>query len=338
MTILKGKDFKEIVDLANYSLYFLSGDNLLEIQQVGNRLINRNNTKGLEKFNITRFDGLKHRFDEFIENLNLVPFMVDKRILFIKNFDFCDLSPVRLEIFWNNLKDFSDKTIVIISVLQGKDNDKKLKKGIKNIGDHGVLFEFNQPVGWELEDEIFNVFKFYKKDISKKDLKYFINVLPKDNLSLKTEAKKISFYKIGEKLSKQDIDTLTPKELNFTAFELARNIIEKNIENSFKIIENLLYKRTEPIAIVGAIHTAFMDLYVAYLGKIQGVSQDKVIEKFLYKGKEFRIRNAYRDISKFDINDIKKGIEVLAKLDINLKTASKSNKLLLEIAILNIII
>ncbi len=338
MAILKRKDFKEILDLAKYRLYFLSGDNILEIQQGENRLIETNSSKGFGKFNITRFDGLKQRFDEFIENLNLAPFMVDRRILSVKNFDFGDISPTRLEVFWDHLKDFSDKTIVIISVLQGKENDKKLKKGINNIGDHGVLFEFNQPIGWELEDEIFDVFKLYEKDISKKDLKYFISVLPKDNLVLKTEAKKISFYKIGKKLSKEDIDTLTPKELNFTAFELARNIIEKNIENSFKIIENLLYKRIDPIAIIGAIHTSFMDLYIAYLGKKQGVSQDKIIEKFLYKGKEFRIRNAYRDIGRFDIKDIKNGIEILAKLDVDLKTASKSNKLLLEIAILNIII
>ena len=66
MAILKRKDFKEILDLAKYRLYFLSGDNILEIQQGENRLIETNSSKGFGKFNITRFDGLKQRFDEFI--------------------------------------------------------------------------------------------------------------------------------------------------------------------------------------------------------------------------------------------------------------------------------
>ena len=89
-----------------------------------------------------------------------------------------------------------------------------------------------------------------------------------DSLSvLLTEMEKLCCFVGDGEITKENVDMLTAKTVESSAFDLAKAILKREYERSFHILSELLYQRLEPLAIMGALNMSFSDLYKAAMPK-----------------------------------------------------------------------
>ena len=80
---------------------------------------------------------------------------------------------------------------------------------------------------------------------------------------LASEADKLIAYKGAGAVSRQDVETVTRKSLEASVFDLSKLMLQNNYTRAFAVLEDLFQLREEPLAILGALNAAFLDLYRA---------------------------------------------------------------------------
>ncbi len=105
-----------------------------------------------------------------------------------------------------------------------------------------------------------------------------------------------------------------------------------------ELLSELYDEQTDSIQILGAISMAFTDLYRARVATNDGVSQSDVVKDFNYRGRDFAVKNAFRDCLKVSAERMRKCIKILADTDIALKSSRTDSRLLLEKAITSMLI
>ena len=82
--------------------------------------------------------------------------------------------------------------------------------------------------------------------------------------------------------------------------------------------------------ILHVLSMAFVDLCRARAAISAGVETSKAASDFGYRGREFAMRNAYRDCRKLPQNFLRRALEVLAQADFTLKSSGADEKIVLQ--------
>jgi DNA polymerase-3 subunit delta len=94
------------------------------------------------------------------------------------------------------------------------------------------------------------------------------------------------------------------------------------------ILADLFELREEPVAILSTLIMSFVDLYRARAAKDSGASQAQAAERFGYKGREFRVRNAWN--SRLSAAALTDALDILNRCDRSLKGSGVDGRILLE--------
>lgn len=84
------------------------------------------------------------------------------------------------------------------------------------------------------------------------------------------------------------------------------------------------------MAILGALASGIIDIYRAKVASRQGKGVNEVLAAFDYKGREFRVRNAFREVSRCSTAFLRSAIQLLTETDQQLKSARISDQVLME--------
>ena len=97
--------------------------------------------------------------------------------------------------------------------------------------------------------------------------------------------------------------------LEADVFEMIRMITAKNATGACKKLQTLLRLQQEPIPITAAMIGSYVDLYRVKLGAAKRKSYSTVFKDFGYKGREFAMRNAFRDCRKLPQQFLRRALE-----------------------------
>ena len=82
--------------------------------------------------------------------------------------------------------------------------------------------------------------------------------------------------------------------------------------------------------ILYVLSMSFVDLSRARAAISAGVETSKAAADFGYKGREFAMRNAFRDCRKLPQQFLRRALEVLARADFELKSSGNDEKIVLQ--------
>ena len=82
--------------------------------------------------------------------------------------------------------------------------------------------------------------------------------------------------------------------------------------------------------ILGVLNMTFIDLYRAKTAMLSGKTAQDVRERYNYRGKEFRMKNAFRDAAKYSVKTLRECLEILSEADIKLKTTKNDGRIVVE--------
>ncbi|MDR1364930.1 MAG: DNA polymerase III subunit delta [Oscillospiraceae bacterium] len=330
------KILKSNIESKNFSnLYYLFGNENYLINYYTKKII-KNSVDSENGFNVAYFNIKEENFKKISDFLEIFPVNSSKKCIVLTNFE--NIQKENFDFFIKLISDIPDFSILIIQNYSKNINEKSdnYKSFIAKVLEIGIIVEFlnkNLPV----EKQAIVWAKSLGKTLSFQNAKLLSDICQRDLNLIKNNLEKICFSENNNEISENKIKKIH-KDIEYNVFEIDRAIEIKNYSLAFKIIKNLILQKTEPIGILSAISSKFIDIYRIKCAKQQNIDVEKLIETFDYKGKEFKITKAERKSQDFSIEKIGKIIEFLIDADILLKTTRISSSLLLDETIAKLIL
>lgn len=82
------------------------------------------------------------------------------------------------------------------------------------------------------------------------------------------------------KVTAQIIEEVTCKTVSGSVYDLAKAILADRFEKAMRIVEDLLYLRYQPTAILAALSGAYVDLYIAKTARSMGAGRARSSRTF----------------------------------------------------------
>ena len=158
--------------------------------------------------------------------------------------------------------------------------------------------------------------------------------------TLQNELNKVCAYVNSGEIEKEHIDKTVIISVEAKIFLLSRMIVRGEADNAYENLANLFKLREDPIAILGVLSKAFVDMYRVKAAREAGVQNIRMAEEFpanVYKNKLFTLDNAATDIKNYSVTQLKNALDILSDADRRLKSTGEDGKTVLEELILRLL-
>ncbi len=241
------------------------------------------------------------------------------------------------------IADIPETTVLIISFPNlnvDLKRSSRFSSFVKFFEKHGEVLNLQALSKPKLQRQIIKWAEKLSCKLSEKNAQLIIDKCGNNLLVLKNEIEKLCAYANGAEITSQIIDEIVVFNFEANVFELAKAIMAKNCDRALEILDILLFKKEEPIAILAVMASNYIDMYRVNAALQSGRSTQDVAEIFDYKRKMFRLENAQAQL-RYNAN-LKKSlrgcIDLLTKTDIMLKSSRMDPKILLEELIVKLIL
>lgn len=332
MAIVNEAALKAKIKAQNSNVYILLGnDGYLKqtyAKKIGDMCAEENDI-----FNYHKFSGdcdLQEVYDAVLQ----FPMMCDKKFVILTDYDFEGCSKSDFEKLCTIISETPDTCIFVLmfSALQitVKKNNKLAKLVTAAEKNYGIAAELNHRTVPELVKMLVNGANKRGCRFDSAAARYLVETVGEDINTLKNEMEKLCAYSNKGEITRQTVDLVCTKTVEANIYSLSKQIIECNMPNAIKLLDELFYLKVEPIIILSTVSGFYVDMYRAFLAKSRGLQAATVAEDFGYKGREFVIRNAIADSKRFDDNKFNLSFDALRKADKALKSFGGSPRIILE--------
>ena len=271
--------------------------------------------------------------EEMMDFFNMPAMFSKKKVFVLKCLDIANFLKKDIDFFINFAKNLSGDDILILTFSDGV-NDVKKNNGFKKIFSslkEAVFVEFGLKSESWLVRFFLNRLKKSGFLISEKDLIFLIRRCGNDIETLNNELKKLCYFVADSKeIKKQDILVLTKPQIKVNVFNIVKNLLDGKKKEALMIFNELIFSGENIFLIFSAICVCFIDLYRAKCAVLNSVSFNDLCKYFNYKGKEFRIKNAYLNCKKYPIEKLRRCVILTYELDVKLKTQNLPKEILMH--------
>ena len=304
------------------SLYLLYGQETYLLEDFIKK-IKKSFDKLVEGINYIKID--ETNINQLISNIETPCFGFDRKLIMVKeanifkkegkrkNTATSAISDKIAEYISNNIDNVKQDNVIVFIETEVEKN--KLYK---------VIEEFGKVVNFEPEKlpslikRIRAISSAYKVEISDYDAQYLVECCGTNLQDIINELRKLIEYAgQGGKITKQDIDSLTIKQIDSVIFDLTDNLGKKDIKKAMDVFYNLIYQKEPVQRILITLYNHFKKLYFV---KCCLSNNENIAESLKLKPNQTFLVNKYRTQSGyFKELELRKILEELSDLDYNYK-------------------
>lgn len=324
---------KQIEKLDFSSIYFLHGEETYLVERFAQKLIAKAAGNTFLDFNLQRFDGASASIDEIAAAAETLPFMTEHKCVAVSNLNVeaCNAQDSnKLAELFENIPETTVLVIFLTSVKIDYKKSAKWKKFITAVNKVGSSIQLKRRDNTDLEKLLCTAATKHFCTLSRQDAAHIIFLCGNDLQILYSELDKLCFFVKQGEITKQIIDQVVVKNLETTVFILAKALIAGEYEKAYKGLDLLFYQNEEPVAILAVLASSYIDMYRVRTAVQSGQSCMEPAKYFDYRGKEFRLRNAERDVKRLSTDVLRESLNVLLQTDISLKSSRTSSRILME--------
>jgi DNA polymerase III delta subunit len=275
---------------------------------------------------LCNFSILKDEYElcEIINIAQTIPFAEEKRCVVVHNFQWEVLPAKQQEHFLKFLNHVPQQTFLIFFRSELK-LTAACFKFITYIKDCATLKEFNLMSDLQLLEFIVSKVKKNGQQISKTNAAHLIKRCSSNLQAIAQEITKLCAHAAAcarKSIEESDIDLMTPSSVEQSAFEITKSLLKEDLHLAQIQLSCLLKNNSQPPMIVAAISTLFLDLVRVKIAMLENISSTVFLSDFndIYKGKAFRVQNAYKLAQSHSMAAIVAYLSVLSDLDVDLKS------------------
>lgn len=229
------------------------------------------------------------------------------------------------------LNEPNDNTVLIF-VYNGKaDTKKKICKLIKD------RYRFIQIDDLKPKDIQSRIEKALKNDGYKIDnnTSYYIvtNALNNYDLAMNEIEKIKLYYGKGCTVKYDDVVNIVSKNIEDNNFKFIDTVISRDIKESFKLFDDLMIQKAEPIMLMSMLAKEIRNMLLAK--KMLNFKSKKEIMEVLGLRFDFQVDKLINNCYSFKEKQLEEYLVLLSDLDYKIKRGKISNKLALEMFIMN---
>ena len=291
-------------------------------------------------FNYFKFEGncdLQEVYDAALQ----LPLMGDGKSVILADYDFEHCSKTDLDKLVSLIGEIPDSTVFILS-FDSVEFDVKKSSKFKKIVDAA---EKNGGFAVKLDHRRMpELVKMLSDGAAKRGCKmdgtvakYLVETAGDDINLLKNELCKLCAYVGDGVIDKQTVDLVSVKTVEASVYNLSGAVLEGNIKEAIRILDELFFMRIEPIAILYTLSGTYVDMYRVYTASKSGVKTSEIAEKFGYRGREFVLDRARQNLRKMDEVKLRLSLKTLCDADKMLKSFSADGKIIMEQLVIKLI-
>ncbi len=340
MVITQENAFAKHIKQAPLSgIYLLYGQETYLVQSYTKRMVELSVEPSAQAFNLNRFEGKNFSIDELVSAAEALPVFAPVRCIVIHDFAADSVSAADQKKLQELFSDFPPQTLLIFSITGFVPDVKKNAKW-KNfkalVEKHGVAAVFERREGAQLVKFLQSFAKGRGKTVSAKTAQEILARCSDDMAKLKSEMEKLCAYAPGEEITSHDVLAVTSEVVESSVFDIARALLRQDLKTALKKVDDLFYMREEPVNLLAALSSSFVDLYRAAVFIKDGIPCTQLSQYYNYRGREFRIKNAERDARRYHIPFARACIRILAQADLMLKSSRMDPRTVIEEALVKI--
>ncbi|WP_077214037.1 DNA polymerase III subunit delta [Bacillus dakarensis] len=284
-------------------------------------------------FNLSTYDLEETPIEVAIEDAETFPFMGDKRLIILNNPSFLTAEKTKSKVEHNikkleaYIKEPAPYSIVVFSGSYEKlDERKKITKELKR---NGSVVEAKKLNEQELKGWIKDRAAYHGVVIDEDAIEQLLTLAGTNLFMLTTEVDKLALFAEEEKhIHAEMVENLVSRSLEQNIFALVDKIVNRRIDQAFRIYYDLLKQNEEPIKILSIISGQFRLIYQVKELSRKGYGQQQ-IAGFL-KVHPFRVKLAAGQAKLFKDEELASIMDKLADADYQAKTGGMSKELLVE--------
>lgn len=314
--------------------YLLYGTEAFLINETTQLLVNHVFDEGEVDFNLSSYDLEDTPIETVIEEAETLPFIGERKLILAHNPDFLTAEKTKGKIEHNlakleaYLKQPAPYSILVfLAPYEKLDERKKLTKELKR---QAAILEAKKLNEAELKNWIKERAALNEVEIDDQAVELILNLAGTDLFMLTNEVDKLALYCQQEKkIDTIVVEQLVARSLEQNIFSLVDKIVNRKIEQAFRIYYDLLKQNEEPIKILAMITSQFRLLYQVKEMSRRGYGQQHMAG-FL-KVHPYRIKLAAGQVRDFSDEELKKIMNELAEADYKMKTGAMNKELLIEL-------
>lgn len=294
--------------------------------------------KTFESFNYHFFDGKDISLDEILKDAQMLPMMSEYNLVVARDYP-VDKTQSDIKLLEEYLSDCPDTTVFILwyDSLEPDVKSAKFKKLIKAFDSAGAVVNMQKRSESDVARLLVSGAKKRGAVIDIDNAKYLISVSGNDMKNLLNELDKLSYFVKGGEITKDIIDNMATKCLQARIYDLSKFVVSGNSDKAYEVLDTLFAMKEEPVIILSAISSVYVDMYRVKCAKTAGFTYDDVAKHYNYRGREFALRNASRDCANLSEKQLTSSLDAITNTDIKMKSTAVDKKLLIEELIIKLI-
>lgn len=270
-----------------------------------------------------------------------IPITSDRKCVVLEDYDFEHCSKSDFDRLCDLVSEVPDTATLIIRFdaieVESKKNNKlnKLVSAIEKNGGIAVKLDSRKPPELAKMLTAGALKRGCKMDLN--TAKYLIETAGSDINLLQNELLKLCAFATKGTITKQTVDLVSVKTVEASVYNLSKNILDCNVEQSLSTLSELYFMRIEPMIILYAMSGIYIDMFRVYSAKASGCSLDSVKQNYSYKGREFLLDKAALNLRNFDFKKLSLSLKAIAKADNSLKSFGADDRIILEELIIRLI-
>ena len=320
-------------------VYYLYGEEVYLTRIYSDRIAQTAGASDADGLNFLRLRGIPdmNSLSDFAESM---PFFAENKCVRISDLDAEEMDNDQLKAFISLMEQLPDTTVLIISQTGLEIDDKKpkakTKKLIQAVEKCGAVCKLTFL---PLERTAAMAAKKAERSgciLSRPNALHLAELCGRSLTIIQNEVEKLCSYKQSGEITKEDIDALTPRQIDVSVYALADCLLSGNPGRAYRMLDDIFAECVEPIIIMSALSGAFVDFYRAKLGQAARKSAADAAKDFGYYGRAFVMTNAYRTVQRMSERYLKDCIAVLFRTNLLMNSSKTDSRLLLERAIAEI--
>ncbi len=315
-------------------LYVIHGEESALVARYAAQLEDKVSPEDFPEFNLHRLDG-DVGVDSIAEAVETLPMFGDRTCVVVSNYNPEDANVAETGKMEQLLGDLPPHCTLIfrqasLSLTQKKDS-KKCKAFLAAAAKAGHVLE----VPRRTENDIVRYLTAFAPKrgctMDAATARYLIAQCGLNWELLQNEMEKLCAWTQSGPITREAIETVSVTVSETAGYRMANSLIAGNYDQAYRQLDQLLFQREEPVVLLAALSSAYVDLYRAKAAIESGVQPLTLAKPFEYKkNMEFKLKNAARDCRKYTLEQLRRCLEVLAEADEALKSTRTDNRIILE--------
>jgi DNA polymerase-3 subunit delta len=328
--IIKDVDFRREIKSAPRSCYFFFGEeDYLKNATLAQAREILGGDPAFDIFNNVTLDGREYSADRLLDALAPPPMMADRKLVIVHGLDVGALKQGEFQDFCRvleSLEDYDYNVLIISAPSNGFDpgSAKRPSAQLKAISELAAPVQFDHPTPAKLTAWAQKHYAAHGAAASAEVAQYTVDVCGRDMFRLAGEIDKVACYALAHgrtEVTARDVDTVTIPATEIGAFALANAISEGRRADALQILDDMRFRRVEPVAVLGEISGVYSDMLAVKTLADKGLSAPEIASAL--KMNEYKLSRYQKSLRSMSTERVHALIRAAARADAEVKGSGK---------------